>query len=670
MAELGEVGKQVRSRVLAFVLFLGVTSAQPSVLAQDAGWELAFCAQFADYPMADRERGGFDIDIAQVLADEMGATATFTWTNFDDVGIRDSLHSGLCDVAIGVAEGVADLLTTVPYLNAPYVFVTRQADGMTIESLDDPQLRDLEIGTYQSALPTVALRNRGITENVTEYAADITPRGVDPHTPILEGLIAGEVEVAIVYGPKAAARALEDADLLSLTPVTPEVDFGPSLLQLTRVLTIGVRPHDEALRDALNRAIAHRWQDIMAVLDDYGVPRSSVSRPVDAGEHHGAVKVGVIFPASTPAHLPNAPIGDDARRGVAVAENAVRLRGDPQAPFLLLDAHAPTVESVERAAKRLVLVDGVHALIGGYDPAEAGVLAAIANELGVPFFNVGSEDDTLRSAACYPTTFHVAPSTTMTISASLAAAAEDTDGVFAVIERLDHQEGLAGFVEEAVARAGAELTGTATVEPGQFVYLPLLQEIAATDADTVLLVMSSDAQELFMSQAAALLPDAELLGVSPVRGQSRPYVERFRQSVPGGAPAQRVVTWDPAFASDVNDTFAARTGQPMEPAAWTTYAAIVLAFEAARADRLGSAEELAGFLADPAAELSVGKSEPVTFREDGQMLQELYVIDTDPEAPWGRTAAARTALATVTEVVPAEFTADAALPSSAACEAP
>lgn len=657
-------------RAIALALTLCLTHVVQFASAQNDGFELAFCVQVGSYPMAARDRGGFDVEIAELLAGELSAAPTFTWTRFDEVGIRDTLHSGICDAAVGVGEGVAQMLTTVPYLNAAYAFVTREADDLTIQSLDDPQLNELRVGTYQNALPTIALRNRGILENVTEYAAIIRPTGVDPHTPILDGLLAGEVDVAIVYGPYAAARAAEEDGALALTALTPQVDFGASLLQLSRILTIGVRPHDEALRDDLNRALARRWDDVEAILDSYGVPRFDVSRPRVSDELAGATKIGAIFPASTPAPFPNAPVGDDALRGISVAENAVPQRAAGRPPFLVLNASAPTLESVERAARRLVLVDEVHALIGGYTPEEAEALAAVATELNVPFFNVGSEIDALRSTSCYPTTFHVAPSTSMMIQASLATIGGGADAVFAVIERNGHEEAIAGFVGEALAEAGATLAGSVMVEPAQFVFYPLLQEIAATGADTVLLVMSSDSQEVLLGQAASLLPDTTLVGVSPVRGQSRPYLERFRQVTSGTGPGPRVVAWDPAFESEINDTFSARTAEPMEPAAWTTYAAIVATFEAARADALGSAEDVAAFLLGPATAFDVGKSTTVTFREDGQMLQELFVIETDPEANWGRTADARRGLATVIETVPAEVTAAARLPTSAACEAP
>lgn len=659
-------GTYVRATALALMLCLLVGS--QAATSQDAGFELAFCVQFGSYPMADRDLGGFDVDIANLLAAELGATPTFTWTRFDDVGIRDTLHTGICDAAIGVGEGVAEMLSTVPYLNASYAFVTRETDGLAIESLDDPQLRELEVGTYQNALPTIALRNRGILDNVTEYAATIRPTGVDPHTPILDAVVSGEVDVGIVYGPYAAARAAAEEVPLELTPLTPEVDFGASLLQLSRILTIGVRPHDEALRDDLNRALAARWDDIGEILDSYGIPRFELSRPLITNELAGAMRVGVIFPASTPAPFPNAPVGDNALRGMNVAESAVPLRQSSEDPFLVLSANAPTIASLERAARRLVQVDGVHALIGGYTPEEARTLATIATELDVPFFNAGSEIDALRSSSCYPTTFHVAPSTSMTVTASLEAAA-DAQSIYLVAQQGPYVDDIIDYVVEVATKSGVEVAGSAIVEPDQFVYYPLLQEIAQTPADTLLLIMSSDSQEVLMGQAASLLPEATLLGVSPIRGQSRPYLERFRQVLPGNSSDPRVVAWDPAVDSAINTTFSSRTGDPMEPAAWTTYAAIALAYDAASADALGNAAELRTFLHDPANTFDVGKSSAVRFRDDGQMLQELYVIATDPEAGWGRSAAARTALATVTDVVPAEVTAAASLPP-ATCEAP
>ncbi len=660
---------RVRRAVAGLVLVLILPLLAP---VHANGYELAFCAPLAAWPMSDRERPGFDNAIAEILADELGATATFTWTNFDTVGIRDTLHAGLCDVAIGIGEGVANVLSTVPYLSTPYVFVTRADRDLTIDSLDDPQLTTLTIGTYQAGIPSVALRNRGIEANVREYAALVRPTGQDDHTPILDAVVAGEVDVGIVYGPVAAGRALDEGGVLELRPVTPELDFGATILQLSRIWTIGVRTHDEALRDRLNRALAERWDDVIAAMDAFGIPQLPLSRPVDTEVDPDATRVGVIFPATTPKSLPNGPVGDLARLGAAVAENAVALREDEDAPFVLLDAHAPTLASVERAAMRLILVEQVDALVGGYDGAEATLLARISAEHGVAFFNAGSEDDALRDGTCYPTTFHVAPSGRMLVAGIVATTTDGTaPRVFAVAERGTETEPLVEALAAQVVEAGGELVGSALVDPGQFIFFPVFDAIRASGADTLVLLMGPDAQELLMGQAASLDLDVTVAGLSTVRGQSRPYVQRYLQVAPDAGAAPRVVVWDPSVAATINEAFAARTGEPMEPAAWTTYAGIVSAFAAAEAGVLHDTAGMRAYLTDAATAIDVGKDAPVRYRaSDGQLLQELYVMEPVPGATWGRTAAARTAIANVTDVVAIAATAAARGGAVEGCGAP
>lgn len=662
-----------RAPTAALVPLLILALVAPTASAQGRPFELAFCAPTAAWPMSSRERPGFDNAIAEVLADELGATATFVWTNFDEVGIRDSLHAGRCDVAIGIGEGVADVLSTVPYLQTPFVFVERADRPFGVESLDDPRLTELTIGTYQAGIPSIALRNRGINDNVREFAALVRPTGQDDHTPILDAVLAGEVDVGIVYGPVAAARALEEDGALTLRPVTPELDFGATILQLSRIWTIGVRSHDEALRDRLNRALAARWDDVVAVLDAYGVPQMPLSRPRDLAEAPAdARKVGVIVPASTPASLANGPVGDAARLGANVAENAVALAADPNAPFVVLLAHAPTLASVERAALRLIRVEGADALVGGYDRAEATLLARIAAEHGVAYFNVGAEDDALRDRACYPTTFHVAPSDRMLVAGMAhAAVGAGAASVFVVAERGTSMEPLVDALATDLAARGAALAGSALVDPGTFIFFPTFEPIRASGADTVVLLLDPDAQEMFLGQVASMGLGVEVAGLSSVRGQSRPYLQRYLQVAPdlGGAP--RVVAWDPALPVPVNEAFAARTSEPMEPAAWTTYAAVLAAFDATRAGAFGSVDALWAFLTDEATALDVGKEAPVRFRAaDGQMLQELYLAEAVPDATWGRTAAARIAVGRVSGVLPMAATADAVAAPGADCATP
>lgn len=644
----------MRHTLLAAICALPIFMSSPSALAAAAGPEIVFCAAMAAYPAADKERGGFDVEIAEVLAAELGATASFLWTNFDDVGMRDTLHSGLCDAAIGVTEGLANVLTTVAYLNAPFAFVTRTDAGVSVQDLDDPQLRELRIGTYQSGLPSVALRNREITENVTEYAAIVRPQGIDPNTPILDALMRGDVDVAIVYGPAAAGRALEEPGAVTVAAVTPEIDFGARLLPLTRILTIGVRQHDEALRDDLNRALALRWDDVLAILDRYLVPQASISKPHASPTNAAADRVGVIYPAGTPAALPNAAVGEEARRGAKVAENALSLAA-PTEQVQVMTAHAPSLDAVKRAALRLILVDQVDAIVGGFDAAEARAIGHLAGVHGVPFFNVAAADDSLRSAACYPTSLHLSPSSAMMAAASTSLRS-DAD-VFVVFEEgsvaLSSLPDLTRVIEEA----GGRIVGQAVVEKGQYVFYPVIARIAASGAGTAQLYLTPDSQEALLSQAGALDPGIDLIGVSEPGGQTREYLKRYLQIAPALAVQPRVVAWDPALPTQINAAFTARTGEPMESVGWATYAGIMVASEAVRAGATGDAATVKAFLSDPASLPDLGVGPGTHFRaEDGQIVRDLIVVQPEPLAPWGRSAQARIATASVVGSVPMSVT--------------
>lgn len=652
---------------LAAILLIGLSAS-----AWSQPLELSFCAQVAAWPMSQRDRPGFDNAIAEILADELGAVATFTWVTFDNVGVRDSLHAGLCDIAIGVGESVAGMLNTVPYLSTPYVFVTRTDRGIDIASLDDPRLAELRIGTYQAGIPSISLRNRGIVDNVREYPAVITPTGADNHNPILDAVLAGDVDVGIVYGPVAGQRALEEDGVLTIEPVTPEIDFGASILQLSRTWTIGVRPFDESLRDRLNRALAARWDDVNAVLDAYGVPRWPVSRPVVTEERPDLMRLGVIYPARTPASLPNAAEGESARMGTQVAENAIALADPAAVPLMVFKSNAPTIEAVERAALRLITVERVDALVGGFNDEEAHLLARIAAEHGVVFFNVGAEGPSLRNPMCYPSTLHVAPSANTLARASLEALARPgSSRLFLVQEEGVEEDTLAATVRTAAAAHGLAVVGEAMIQPEQFIFFPLMDAIADEQADTVLLLANPELQERFLSQTMALSPQVRLIGLSTVRGQSRAYLQRYLQVAPVFAAEPRVVVWDPALDADLNDRFTARTAEPMEAPAWTTHAAILSAYAAARAGVVHDADGLIDFLTEATRSLDLDKLTPVHYRAaDHQLVQELYVVEAVPGASWGRTASARSALAQVSGVLEADATLDLPMTQEPDCIRP
>ena len=572
------------------------------------------------------------------------------------------LHAGGCDVIVGIGESVGGALNSVPFLRVPYVFVTRHDSLLDVRSLDDAVLRDVAIATYPSGLPSVALGNRGIVDNVRQLSPAMTSQGLDRDAPMIDAVVNGDVDVAIMYAPAAAARSVAEPGLLRIVPVTPELDIGATILPLYRTWTIGVRPHDEAFRDRINVALAARWDEIVDLIDSYGVPQLRVSRPpVPPEPVDEVVRVGVIAPSQTRQAHGMELLGEAARRGAVLAENSIaRAVERDDVNFEVLFTSAPSFEATSRAADRLVAVHGVQAIVGGFDDATAVALSERAAVHDVAFFNAGSSLMTLRNELCSPTTLHVEASAAMYLDAVVAGASIPSDrDWFVVFEAGSSGDALLERLATTLEHLGdsGRLVGSARVEPRQFVFFDVLDQIRASDAGAVLVVLGTESTDQFLVQYEMMGLDASV-GIVPTQfAQTRDVALRYRQSAPRSGAGPRPALWDTTLesfgAGDLNERYTSRNAEPMEAAAWSTYAAVMSVYAAARAGATVDTEALVAFLTDPATEVALGKGPGTSFRAwDNQLRQPLYLVQVDPNASWGSAVSTRMALASVVGQVP------------------
>lgn len=263
---------QLAAALVALVLAGGeAAAAAPS-------WEMRVCADPHNFPMSSQAKPGFENRIAEILASALDAKLVFVWTPRGPAMVREHLRTGDCDLNMEVAEGTMGLLNTVPYYQAPYVFLYRKSSPFHIHSLSDPVLSKLRIGTYAYSPPFVALQDQGLLKNVVFYHPVGGPGGPDSNTPLLQALTKGKVDVAVLYGPPAGYFAKQHPGEWTMVPVTP--DFVPPAIQLSRIWTIGVRPGDEELRDRLSIALAQKWDAIQAVFRQFNVPLMPLQKPV------------------------------------------------------------------------------------------------------------------------------------------------------------------------------------------------------------------------------------------------------------------------------------------------------------------------------------------------------------------------------------------------------
>ena len=241
--------------------------------------KLRVCADPNNLPFSNERREGFENRIAEVLARDLHAQLEYTWWAQRRGYIRNTLKAGQCDLIVGVSKDVDMLMTTAPYYRSAYVFVYRKDRGIEIDSFDSPQLKKLTVGVqligddYANTPPAHALARRGIVANVRGYRVTEDYSKPNPPARIIEAVAAGEIDVAIAWGPLAGYFATRQNVPLAIKIVSTESD-GP-MLPLAYDISLGMRHGDKEFRREIETSMQRNREAIDRILDEYGVPRAS-----------------------------------------------------------------------------------------------------------------------------------------------------------------------------------------------------------------------------------------------------------------------------------------------------------------------------------------------------------------------------------------------------------
>jgi mxaJ protein len=267
----------VRLLITVIVALLGFVVAAAAPAGRTAPRPLRVCADPNNLPFSNARGEGFENRIAELIGHEVGAPVAYTWWAQRRGYVRNTLKAGVCDLFIGVPSGFGPVLATRPYYRSTYTFVSRRA-GPRITSFDDPRLRTLRVGVqligddYANTPPAQALTRRGIVRNVRGYTVIGNYLQPNPPSRIVQAVIDGEVDVAIVWGPLAGYFAHRSSVPLRVTPVSPEVDL--PYLPFVFDIAMGVRHGDTTLRNTLDAILVRRRADIDGILRSYAVPRT------------------------------------------------------------------------------------------------------------------------------------------------------------------------------------------------------------------------------------------------------------------------------------------------------------------------------------------------------------------------------------------------------------
>jgi quinoprotein dehydrogenase-associated probable ABC transporter substrate-binding protein len=251
-------------------------SAQPQASSPKV---LRVCADPNNLPYSNRAGEGFENHLAQLIAHELGADVDYTWWPQRRSFLHDTLEHGACDVVMGLPSATTGVLTTRPYYRSTYAFVYRKHAGYdTLRSLDDPRLKKLKIGVhaigddYVGLPPGAVLAHRGIVRNVVMYKLYPDYRKPNPPARLIDAVAAGDVDVAIAWGPLAGYFATREPVGLAVVPLTPS----HAILPFEYSISLAVRENDPALRAKLDEILQRKASAVHALLTRYGVPLLSL----------------------------------------------------------------------------------------------------------------------------------------------------------------------------------------------------------------------------------------------------------------------------------------------------------------------------------------------------------------------------------------------------------
>jgi mxaJ protein len=263
--------KHTLARPLAIAtVLLCATGRAPADEAKQAK-ELRVCGDPNNMPFSNEKLEGIENKIAEVVAKDLGETVTYFWWPHQRGVVKRVLNARHCDVMLGIPKGYDPVLWTRPYYRTGYVMAYRKDRKLKLRSLDDPALKTLRIGVQVNTPPHDALGRRGIADNVVGYQLmfDSNFHAEDYPGKVVEDVLAGSVDVALVWGPIAGYFAKKKGAPLEIVPIEDPSDRG---LPFAFDISMGVRKGDKQLKEQLEGALARRHDEIEHVLADFGVP--------------------------------------------------------------------------------------------------------------------------------------------------------------------------------------------------------------------------------------------------------------------------------------------------------------------------------------------------------------------------------------------------------------
>jgi len=205
---------------LAGTLIIGAVALAASTTAHAAN--LRVCADPGNMPFSNEAGEGLENKIAEVLAQAMGTKVEYYYRPTIERGLtRTTLDADECDLMLDMPVDSERVLTTAPVYRTTFVLAYRNDRGIKIKNLDDPKLKKLKVGLYQTSAIREALAEHNVINNVfilyLSHDSDIVEQDQPGYQ--VQEVIDGKLDVAAAWGPFAGYYKVMKHAPLTIQPV-------------------------------------------------------------------------------------------------------------------------------------------------------------------------------------------------------------------------------------------------------------------------------------------------------------------------------------------------------------------------------------------------------------------------------------------------------------------
>jgi quinoprotein dehydrogenase-associated probable ABC transporter substrate-binding protein len=241
---------------------------------------LRVCADPRNLPFSNDKGEGFENKVAELFATKLQKKLDYMYFPQATGFVRMTLGAHRCDVIMGFPQGDELVQGTNPYYRTTYALVAKPGSGLEdVASLGDARLKGKHLGIVAGTPPATNMAANGLMANARPYPLMIDTRIDSSAVAMINDLVAGEIDAAVLWGPMAGYYAKQANPPLHVTPLVKETS-GP---RLAYRIGMGVRAADQNWKRLLNRLIQENQLAINKILLDYGVPLLDENdRPISA----------------------------------------------------------------------------------------------------------------------------------------------------------------------------------------------------------------------------------------------------------------------------------------------------------------------------------------------------------------------------------------------------